>query len=180
MHWTLEMTESHNFSPVLPQRSIFISPWELENPSKGPSMSFWALICVCLLPLFKITLIWLFQISLLVLSSGIGPTPTSPTKYVSNFFYLGSFQTCTMLDASWVNGWFIFIIQWGSMNSSLIFYHDHCFAHLLASVPTPFLQCQFYFHCLRYFNFAWLLVNQTGFPVMGLNAEQKVGLTNIC
>ena len=171
MHWALEMTESQNFSPVLLQPCSFISLWELENPSKGPLMSVWALICVCLLPLFKIILIWLFQVSLLVLSSGLGPTLTSPTKYVSNFFfYLGSFQTHTKLDASWVNEWFIFIIQWGSMNSSLIFYHDHCFANLVVSVPTPFLQCQFYFHCLRYFNFGWLLINQTGFPVMGLNA----------
>ena len=88
MHWALEMTESQNFSPVLLQPCSFISLWELENPSKGPLMSVWALICVCLLPLFKIILIWLFQVSLLVLSSGLGPTLTSPTKYVSNFFFL--------------------------------------------------------------------------------------------
>lgn len=55
------------------------------------------------------------------------------------------------------------------MNSSLI-YHDHCFADLVASVPSPLFTMSILFPLLEIFNFGWLLINQTGFSVMGLNA----------
>lgn len=91
-------------------------------------------------------------------------------------FFLGSFQMRTKLNASWFKEWLISSIQWVSKNSSLSFHHHQCLAHLIASIPTPCLQCQLYVHCLRYLNFDLLLINQTGFLTLGFNAKQWVVL----